>query len=192
MNGSAHISFETLVDIAENRPTSATARAHVAACSVCDDALHGVRQLILLMETDTAPDAPRDVLISAINIFPREKPSSLRRLVAALTFDSRSAGPVFGMRSVFTTSRQMLYTAEDTDVDLRITVQNEGCAIAGQVIREVCTGGRVEISGATGSMEASLNELCEFTLPVIPMGMYSLRVKMPDLEIEIPQLELKD
>jgi hypothetical protein len=37
-----------------------------------------------------------------------------------------------------------------------------------------------------------LNELCEFTFPAIPTGNYSLRVRMPDVEIEIPELELKD
>jgi hypothetical protein len=195
MNNSAHISLETLVDIAENRPTSGsleTAMAHVTTCSACDDTLRRVRQLILLMKTDTVPDVPRDVLMSAINIFSHERPSRVRRLVATLTFDSRSARPAFGMRSLYTASRQMLYSAPDTDVDLRITIQGEGRVIAGQVIREGCTEGLVEISGATGYAQASLNELCEFTLPPIPIGNYSLRVTMPDVEVDIPQLNLKD
>jgi hypothetical protein len=34
--------------------------------------------------------------------------------------------------------------------------------------------------------------LCEFKLPAIPVGNYSLRVRMSDVEIEIPELELKD
>jgi hypothetical protein len=34
--------------------------------------------------------------------------------------------------------------------------------------------------------------LCEFTLPAIPPGTYSLTVRMQDVEIEIPKLELKD
>jgi hypothetical protein len=74
---------------------------------------------------------------------------------------------------------------------LRITVQNDECTVAGQIIRDSCAGGVVELSGATGSAEASLNELCEFTLPAVPVGNYSLIVRMLDLEIEIPELELK-
>jgi hypothetical protein len=116
----------------------------------------------------------------------------LRHIIAILTFDSRQAGPAFGVRSLHASSRQLLYSAQETDLDLRITVQNDECVVAGQVIRDGCVGGLVEISGAAGSAAANLNELCEFTLPAIPLGNYSLRVKMPDVQIEIPELELKD
>jgi hypothetical protein len=194
MNTSSHISLETLIDIAEDRVAGAALNAamtHVLTCSACDDTLRRLRGLIVTMKSDRAADAPRDVLLSAINIFrPRESP--LRRVVAILTFDSRSASPAFGMRSVRTASRQMLYSAQETDLDLRVTVQNDECIVSGQVIRDGCTGGIVEISGATASSEANLSELCEFTLPAVPVGNYSLTIRMLDLEIEIPELELKD
>ena len=196
MNTSAHISLETLADIAEDRVRGAvleTAMAHVSACSACGDTLRHLRELILMMKSDSAEDAPRDVLMSAINIFTPSSHSPLKRIVAVLTFDSRSAGPAFGMRSVHrAASCQLVYSAEECELDLRITVQNEECVVAGQVIRDGCSGGTVEISGATGSAEASLNELCEFTLPAIPIGNYSFRVRLLDVEIEIPELKLKD
>src|SRR5215213_453419 len=190
-----HISLETLADIAEDRLTSIaleTAMSHVATCSACDDKLRRLQQLIGTMKSDTAQDAPRDVLLSAINIFPAERPSPLRRIVATLIFDSRNAGPAFGMRSLHKASRQLVYSAQQTDLDLRVTIQNEECIVAGQLLRDPCVGGFVEISGTNGSAESSLNELCEFTLPAIPVGTYSLTVRMPDVEIEIPELELKD
>lgn len=137
-------------------------------------------------------DPPLDVLMSAIEIFSSERQAPLPRVIATLIFDSREAGPAFGMRSLNTNSRQLLYSAQQTDLDLRITIQNEECVVAGQVIREGCVGGVVEISGATGSAEASLNELCEFTLPAIPVGQYSLTIRLPDVEIEIPKLQLMD
>lgn len=192
MNNSSHISLETLADVADDRLTGVAleaALAHVSTCSACDDTLRRLRQIILTMKSDRAADAPRDVLLSAINIFsPSQSP--LRHVVAILTFDSRSASPAFGMRSVHTASRQMLYSAQDTDLDLRVTIQNDECILAGQVIGDGCEGGVVEISGATGSSETSLNELCEFTLPAVPVGNYSLRIRMLDVEIEIPELEL--
>lgn len=194
MTSSTHISVETLVNIAENRATPKAleaAMAHISACSACHDALRRLQQLILMMRSDSTTDAPRDVLSSAINIFSQEKRSSLRRIVALLTFDSRNAGPVFGVRSVPAASRQMLYSAEDTDVELRISVQNDECILAGQVIGEGCAGAHVEISGVAGSSEATLNEECEFKLPPIPVGNYSLTVRMLDRQIEIPELELK-
>jgi hypothetical protein len=145
------------------------------------------------MKSDRATDAPRDLVQSAINIFsPETQPLTLRHIIAVLTFDSRYSGPAFGVRSLRSTSRQLLYSAQETDLDLRITVQNDECVVAGQVIREGCRSGRVEISGDAGSAAVSLNEVCEFTLPAIPVGNYSLRVKMPDVEIEIPELTLKD
>ena len=195
MNTSSHISLETLADVAEDRATSAAreaALAHAVMCSVCDDTLRRLRQLIVMMRSDTGEDAPHDVLMSAINIFSPGTPPPLPCIIAILVFDSRNAGPAFGMRSLRTTSRPLLYSAQQTDLDLRVTIQNEECIVMGQVIREGCVGGLVEISGATGSVEVRLNELCEFTLPAIPIGNYSLRVRMPDVEIEIPELELKE
>jgi hypothetical protein len=196
MNTSSHISLETLVDLVEGRATSAAlegAVAHISSCSDCVDTLRQLQQVILMMQSDTSEDAPRDLLQSAINIFsPERQLPSLRRIIAILTFDSRLAGPAFGIRSLRSTSRQLLYSAQETDLDLRITVQNDECIVAGQVIRDGCVSGMVEISGDAGSAAANLNEVCEFTLPAIPLGNYSLRVKMPDVQIEIPELELKD
>ena len=195
MINSSHISLETLVDIVEGRATSAAlegAVAHITSCSDCVDTLRRLQQVIFTMKTDTGPDAPRDLLHSAINIFSPEKRSPLRHIIAILTFDSRVAGPAYGIRSLRSSSRQLLYSAQDTDLDLRVTVQNDECIVTGQVIRADCVNGQVEISGDAGSATASLNEVCEFTLPAIPLGNYSLRVKMPDVQIEIPELELKD
>jgi len=195
MKTSTHISRETLADLAEDRAApdvQTTAIAHVSACSTCDATLRRLRGLILTMKSDDSEDAPRDVLLSAINLRKREKRSVLPRIVATLVFDSRSASPAFGMRSLRTTSRQMLFSAQDTDVDLRVAVQNDECTVTGQIIRDGCASGVVEISGATGSAETTLNELCEFALPTVPVGNYSLRIRMADVEIEIPELELKD
>lgn len=195
MNTSSHISLGTLADVIENRATPATlqaVRTHVATCSECGETLQRLERLIIMMRSDAAADAPRDLLMSAIKLFPPGAPRPLRRIVATLIFDSRKAMPVFGMRSVRSSSRQLLYSAQQTDLDLRITIQNDECIVAGQVIREGYVGGLVEISGPTGSAEASLNELCEFTLPALPTGNYSLKVRMSDVEIEIPELELKD
>jgi hypothetical protein len=194
MTSSTHISVETLANIAENKPTSEpreAAMAHISTCSTCHHTMLQLQQLILTMKSDKTKDVPRDVLTSAINIFSQQKRSPLRRIVALLTFDSRSAGPAFGMRSLRATSRQMLYSAEEIDLDLRITVQNDECILSGQVICEGCARAHVEISGIAGRSEATLNEECEFTLAPIPVGNYSLTVTMLDLQIEIPELELK-
>jgi hypothetical protein len=195
MINSSHISLETLVNIVEGRATSAAlegAVAHISSCSDCVDTLRQLQQVILTMKSDKAQNAPRDLLQSAINIFSPERRTPLRHIIAILTFDSRVAGPAYGIRSLRSASRQLLYSAQETDLDLRVTVQNDECIVAGQVIRADCVSGQVEISGDAGSATASLNEVCEFTLPAIPLGNYALRIKLPDVQIEIPELELKD
>jgi hypothetical protein len=195
MNKSPHISLETLADMAEERAQSETlqaAESHIAECETCNDALQNLRRLILLMKSDTAEDVPRDVLRSVLSVFTPATPAPLPRIIAVLTFDSRAAGPAFGMRSIRTASRQLLYTAQETALDLRVTVENEECSLAGQIIRDNCAGAQIELSGVTGTVTTELNELCEFSFSAIPLGMYSLRVRMPDVEIEIPELELKD
>ena len=194
MTNSTHISIETLANIAEGKATSEAreaAMAHISTCSTCHDTLRRLQKLVLMMRSDRTNDAPRDVLASAVNIFSQEKRSPLRRIVAILTFDSRSAGPVFGMRSLPAASRQMLYSAEESDLELRITVENDECILAGQVIGEGWAGGQVEILGVAGKSETTLNDVCEFKLPPIPVGNYSLTVRMLDRQIEIPELELK-
>ncbi len=195
MINSSHISLGTLVDIVEGRATSAAlegAVAHISSCSTCVDTLRQLQQVIVTMKSDTAQDPPRDLLYSATNIFSPERRTPFRHIIAILTFDSRVAGPAYGIRSLHSASRQLLYSAQDTDLDLRVTIQNDECIVAGQVIRADCVSGDVEISGAAGSATASLNEVCEFTLPAIPLGNYALRIKLPDVQIEIPELELKD
>jgi hypothetical protein len=195
MNKSPHISLETLADMAEERAQSETlqaAESHIAECETCNDALQNLRRLILLMKSDTAEDVPRDVLRSVLSVFTPATPAPLPRIIAVLTFDSRAAGPAFGMRSIRTASRQLLYTAQETAVDLRVTVENGESSLAGQIIKDNCAGAQIELSGVTGTVTTELNELCEFSFPAIPLGMYSLRVRMPDVEIEIPELELKD
>lgn len=194
MKDSIHISVETLANIVEDRATSGgleTAMTHLSTCSICSDTLRRLQQLILMMRSDRTSDAPQDVLTAAINIFSQERRPPLRRIVALLAFDSRNASPAFGVRSLRAASRQVLYSAEEIDLELRITVQNDECILAGQVIGEGCAEGQVEISGVAGRSKATLNEVCEFTLSPVPPGNYSLTVTMLDREIEIPELELK-
>lgn len=196
---SQHIAFEKLADLAENRASAderTASMAHLSACSHCSAELQRVGHVLELMRTDTATDAPRDVLAYAINVFRGRERSSevslLRRIVAALTFDSSTnMAPAFGVRSGQATSRQLLYSAEQSDIDLRISSQDDQWIVAGQLLGQDCVGGRVEIEGESGLVVAALNELCEFTLPPLPPGSYTLRLLLQDAEVEIPQLELR-
>lgn len=192
---SPHIAFETLADLAEGRATAAervSISSHLSACAACAGKLQRIEEVMVLMRTDKSEETPRGLVQYAINLFqPERKSSMLRRLVATLTFDSLTTAPAFGVRSGESQTRQLLFSAEENDIDLRITMEDEQWIVAGQVLRPDCGGGQVEISGELDSTSAELNELCEFKLPAVPPGNYLVRVRMAGLELEIPELELR-
>ena len=192
-----HIAPEKLADLIDGRETPDSRKqmmAHISECRDCSTEYQQLGHLISLMKTDRAEDAPRDVLADVVNLFRKEaesKPSMARRLMAALSFDSLTTAPAFGVRSGRAASRQLVYSIEGNDIDLRVTGEEDQWIISGQVLRENCVAARVEIDGATGSASTTLNDNCEFTLPPVPGGEYSLRIVISDLEIEIPRLVLE-
>jgi anti-sigma factor RsiW len=198
MNDSArHIVPEKLADLIDGRETpeaGALLMAHISECSQCSTEYRRLENLITLMKTDRAEDAPRDVLVHVSNLFrgwaELRPPSMVRKLIAALSFDSFSTAPAFGVRSGQSASRQLVYSVEGNDIDLRVTAEEDQWIVSGQVLRENCAEARVEIDGVTGSASTVLNDSCEFTLPPLPRGDYSLRILISDLEIAIPHLDV--
>ena len=190
-----HIPFAKLADLAEDKlPANERTESldHVSSCSRCGSELQRLGSLITAMRTDTSEDAPRDVIAHAFNIFRQREtqPSLLRRIVAALSFDSRALTPAFGVRAGQSAVRQLLYEAEDNELDLRLVAVGEQWVIAGQVLGASCAGGQVELASDSAIVAASLNDLCEFKLAAVPAGSYRLRLRLEDVEIEVPQLEL--
>ena len=174
-------------------------RAHLDACTTCAGQLAEVERVTNLMRADTSVDAPRDVFLNAVQLI-HVRPARdgvvagvLRRLVASLSFDSGAQGLAFGVRSGRAeVSRQLIFSAGEVDVDLRLAPAAEGWAVSGQVLGE-CAGGWAELGGAdTGgdAARAELNELCEFALPTVPAGSYTLRLGLGDTLVEIPGLDL--
>ncbi|HEX8290845.1 MAG TPA: zf-HC2 domain-containing protein [Pyrinomonadaceae bacterium] len=196
-----HIPFARLADLAEGRLSpeeAAEGRAHLAGCTACSAQAAQVGHLAALMRADTSEDAPAELVASAVRMFRArraaraEEPGLLRRLVAALTFDSSSLRPAFGVRSgQAAPARQMLFSAGDLDVDLRLAAGGDGWTVSGQVLGP-CENGEVElVSGGETAARAALNELCEFTLPAVAGGDYTLRLRLGGTEVEIPELGLK-
>jgi hypothetical protein len=156
--------------------------------------MESLARLVGLMRTDKSVDAPRSAVAAAVNLFRSravaEKPALVQRLLAALSFDSLSSAPAFGVRSgAPAAARQLLYSAGDNDLDLRVSQSGEQWTVSGQVLGP-CAGGRAELEGDGGRAAAELNEQCEFTLSPLPTGSYTLRLRLSDVEIEIPEINL--
>jgi hypothetical protein len=192
---SPHIPFAELTELAEERSqTSPETRAHLATCSECSRQLQSISQTIGLMRSDTAEDAPAELVQFAKKIF-REKvvthgPSLLKLIIASLTFDSLTNAPAFGLRSQTTAGRQLIYSTETADIDVRVSPENDQWQIAGQVLGADCASGDVSLEGDDFSASAELNELCEFSFGSVPAGAYKISIRMPDALIETPRLEL--
>lgn len=189
---SKHLPFEKIASLAEGSLAEEERHEslnHVSRCEQCRASLSGLERLIALMREDVTEDAPAHLINSAVGLFqPRD--TKIRRLIALLKFDSLQMTPAYGVRSAGAGTRQILYSAGEYDIDLRVVAQDESWIISGQVFGDDCTGGRVELKGATGMTESSLNNQCEFTLPAVPSGSYNFRLRLSDSEVEIPELEL--
>jgi anti-sigma factor RsiW len=193
-----HLTFAKLADLAEGRLALTEQEAtssHLSTCSRCAAKLSSLKTVIGLMQTDKADDAPPELVTSTVNLFRSralalKEPSLVRRIIAALSFDSLQMSPAFGVRSGQASARQLLFVAGEYDLDIRITQSGETWNVSGQVFGEECVGGKIELEGET-EIQADLNNQCEFTMAAVPAGSYQLRLRLPSLEVEIPQLELR-
>ena len=192
---SQHMSFKELADLADEHSTmSAEAVEHLSACSRCSRQLQTIQQTIGSMRLDTLENAPAERVQYVKDVFRErgvgEKTSRLRRVLASLTFDSLTAAPAFALRSEMNAARQLVYSTETAYIDLRISPDNDEWAIAGQILGSSCARGDVNLEGDSFSASVKLNELCDFSISAVPNGNYKFFVRLPDLLIETPQLEL--
>lgn len=192
---SPHISFTELADIADNQSQpAAETLEHLATCSHCAKELQTLRQAIGLMRIDDVENAPASLIENAKAMFrgrgANREPSRFARVLAALTFDSLTAKPAFGLRSGASSGRQLVYSTELADIDLRVSPQSGEWEIAGQVLGASESRGKVNLESDSFSASADLNELAEFGFQSVPSGIYTMFVQLPELEIEIPPLQL--
>ena len=161
----------------------------------------------LVQRASQLPDAPPALLRAAIGQWDAAQPSVLqavaqavlKRVAAALTFDSWSSGSLaFGMRATPSDTRHLLFTAMDRDIDVRITPAAGHFALTGQILGPD-ESGVVELAkassdgGETGSVKvASLDALGEFRLEGVTGGTYVLTLRLGTDEIVLPPIKVGD
>ncbi len=193
-----HPSFDRLADFAEGGVApddSSQLGAHVRDCRRCAEDVAWLGRTLGIMRADRLEEPPPHVLARAARLMRQragahsEESGPLRRLVAALRFDSAGpgAGLAFGVRGADQgTARQLLFAVGDREIEVRLQQRGTQWAVAGQVFGP-CDGAEVTLSGPVDA-RSSLNELCEFALPPVPAGSYALLLRSADMEIEIPGL----
>lgn len=151
----------------------------------------------LLRDSRDLQDPPAHVLHRAIGLWdrPAAAPTLLQRLTAILSFDSAGADPLaFGLRSAGNLSRQMLYSCEGRDIDIRVSGPRDedgGWDVRGQLLGPDA-GGEVELMGEEedAPRRAGLNELTEFHFAAVPGGRYRLTLILPGAVIHLPEFSL--
>jgi hypothetical protein len=123
-------------------------------------------------------------------------PGLLQRVMAALAFDSAAAPALAqGVRSGGPASRQLLFTAQGHDVDLRITAAVPGAGdwwlLAGQVLGPQSQG-QVSLADATGAVvtQCALSDMGEFRLAAVSRGRYTLNIRLGTVEVVLPELSV--
>jgi hypothetical protein len=153
-----------------------------------------------LVESRKLHDAPEHVIQRALAVFTQRRaevaaaPGLIERLAAVLTFDSGAASPLaFGMRSSGGAVRQLLFSVEGRDIDLRVApATREGLfALSGQILGPDSEGSvAIEAEDGGARSEVTLNELGEFVLPPVAAGSYRLTVTLADVAIELPPVRI--
>jgi hypothetical protein len=136
------------------------------------------------------PDAPAAMLRRAEAIFPAA-PGLLRRIQALLSIDSW-ATPLPALRSSAGGARQLLYTSETRDIDLRIVPGASGWTLEGQVLGPADEASlNVQRDGEQLALVA-LDELGAFHLDGLGDGSYELVLYFRDERLELPRLDIRE
>jgi anti-sigma factor RsiW len=192
-----HIPLQQLADYLEGRllpGEQAQLEAHIGQCAQCANELAYLQRITGFLQTPE--DAPPSVIQQAVNLFQRkDEPEPLlsglrRRVLAALKFDSVGLTPAFGVRSGKPGSRQLLFSTNVDEIDLRIEPEGQAWLISGQVLGETQGQGMAILEGASGMSETTLNELSEFTLPPVQAGTYKLTLSLADVDVEIEEIKV--
>lgn len=165
------------------------------------DQLSDDEWLALVRRAIAMPDAPPHMTQRALEIWRQHRPLQpaprrQRRWVAVLSFDSWAISPLAaGMRALPSEVRQLLFSAQGRDIDLRVAPLNQGFALSGQLLGPFAEG-HIEIaapdSGGQVALRRSvpLDALGEFRIDGVPRGTYLITVRLGEDEIALPPIDV--
>lgn len=145
-------------------------------------------------------DAPEALIQRAIGVFqprlPAQPAPGLRqRLSAWLSFDSAAETGLAGLRAGAgpNDTRQLLFTADGRDIDLRIAPAGDGLhwQVSGQVLGPD-RAGTAELTAGALNLHTAWDELAEFRFDGVPAGECSLVLRGADWELVLPSFQTAD
>jgi len=195
-NNSPHLSFEQITDYALGASLGEQMAEHLKSCPQCEIEFANARQLIEVMRQDATEDAPPFAIAAILRSFDEQKTANQtapklsvgQRVRAILRLDSARLAPAYGFRSAYAAnSRQLLFSADEGSLDVRISPLDTKWIVSGQVLGQI-TGGTVELQGGSINFQTDVDASCEFKLPPIPSGTYRLRLHSEKFDVEVPDL----
>lgn len=153
-----------------------------------------------LLRSRTLIDAPEAVIQRALGLWQVRTPASTgaagaalgglrRRLAALLDFDSAVAAPA-ALRSGGDSTRQLLFSAEGRDVDLRVVATSgTSCRISGQILGPDESGVAL-LSCGSYEAETAWSDLSEFSFDGVPAGTCRIVLRSDAWELALPDVEI--
>jgi hypothetical protein len=155
-----------------------------------------------LRESRHLEDAPEHLVRRAIDLWPplttraavpSPRSGNLRRWLATLRFDSAADDALaLGLRAGASRStRQLLFSAEGRDVDLRLERQPDGrWQIGGQVLGPDTAGVAELRCGRAPLQRVAWSELAEFQFEPVDTGICLLTLISNGWEMDVPAFDL--
>jgi hypothetical protein len=191
-----HLNTELALDLLDGRLAQDQEvfwRQHLDACDHCAQEVHLWERLRLHLKRSHLQSASDSELETALNIFPRpaEGGGSLRRILAAIVFDSLLQPDVSlaGARGESSPqSRQMVMRAEEFDIHIKIWGEREHRQMLGQLLprkgQESIPSARFHLLRNGERIDSTTtDEMGEFSFMDVPEGDLSLQIDLPNLTV---------
>ncbi len=191
-----HVEIESLIRKFERQlPVSKEQEitSHLAECGECRAEAVKMQDFFAYAEKHVTGEVPQATTARILNLYQRkpavsETPADRRPSIASLIFDDWQMA--LNERFSGSDTRQFLYRLGTYEIDLRLELVGTMCRVTGQIFPE-CAGAKVEISSATHSAAASVNEFGEFTIDPVPQDDYDVRISINDEVLAIEKALLR-
>jgi len=193
-----HLTVENLMTYIDGQVVAAekpVVEQHLVVCADCSELRQELQNLVAHLQQDSACEPPSELVQWGIDLFqPVMQPSTgsrIRKIVAALVFDTFEQPALAGIRRVGAPPRQLLFRAGDVDVDVKIESMeaNDRITLVGQVLSSGTkffdnTPVKLESHGIV-RYKTRTNLVGEFSFDEVPKDTYHLSVDLPEGQITL-------
>ena len=193
-----HVTVEDLINYLDGRPTDVeklTLETHLTTCADCKELKQEFQALTQRLREDSSFEPPADLVQWGVSLFQPvmqpESKGSVRKIIAALVFDTLDQPMLAGVRRMGAPPRQLLFRAGDVDVDVKIESMeaNDRITLVGQVLSGASkffdnTPVKLESHGIV-RYRTTTNVVGEFSFDEVPKDTYHLSVDLPEGQITL-------